>query len=294
MRLRILGTRGNIEVSAPGHVKHSGILIDDHLLLDVGEKEYLKYRPRWIFITHLHSDHMALEAGDIPKRVSIYAPESSRSIPTAQIVSSSPVIVGPYTVTPVPTIHSQRVKSVGYVVQTGAKVFYSSDMVRIEPKYHRLLRDLDLVITEGSFIRSKGLIRIETETGAPFGHNGIPDLVEFFSQFSRRIIITHFGTWFFKDTTKSRKKIESFSHERLRAKRKADRPQHKQMQARREAQAQHRAGPREGAAIKSNGVRVIPAYDGMPVDLTALKGGQQTFEVQPRLRRIGTASASFN
>jgi len=51
------------------------------------------------------------------------------------------------------------------------------------------------------------------------------------------------------------------------------------MQARREAQAQQRAAPREGAAIKSNGVRVIPAYDGMPVDLTALKGGQQTFEV---------------
>ena len=251
MRLRILGTRGNIEASAPGHVHHSGVLIDDRLLLDAGEKEYLKYRPRWIFITHLHSDHMALEADDIPtrsarpigrsrkQRMSIYAPEIPRSIPMVQITSKA-VVVGRYTVTPVPTVHSHRVRSVGYVVQTGAdKVFYSSDMVRIEPKYHRLLRHLDLVITEGSFIRSRGLVRIESGAGEPFGHNGIPDLIEFFSRFSRRIIVTHFGTWFFKNVSKSRQKIESFS----------------------------------------DNVRVIPAYDGMVVDLTAIKRGQRPFEM---------------
>jgi ribonuclease BN (tRNA processing enzyme) len=215
------------------------VLIDDRLLLDAGEKEYLKYRPRWIFITHLHSDHMALGADDIPKGVSIYAPEIPRSIPMAQITSKA-VVVGRYTVTPVPTVHSHRVRSVGYVVQTGAdKVFYSSDMVRIEPKYHRLLRHLDLVITEGSFIRSRGLVRIESGTGEPFGHNGIPDLIEFFSRFSRRIIVTHFGTWFFKNVSKSRQKIESFS----------------------------------------DSVRVIPAYDGMVVDLTAIKRGQRPFEM---------------
>jgi hypothetical protein len=107
VQLRILGTRGNIDVSAPGYVKHYGILVDDRLLLDAGEKEYLDYRPRWIFITHEHSDHMALKSADIPKRVSIYAPETSHSIPTARIVSSKPVIAGRYTVTPVPTVHSQ-------------------------------------------------------------------------------------------------------------------------------------------------------------------------------------------
>jgi ribonuclease BN (tRNA processing enzyme) len=240
VRLRILGTRGNIQISAPGHVKHSGILIDNRLLLDVGEKEYLNYRPRWIFITHLHSDHMAVEAGANLKRVLIYAPESSRLIPKAEIVSSKAVVVGPYEVTPIPTVHSQRVKSVGYVVRSGTeKIFYSSDMIRIESDYHRLLQNLDLVITEGSFIRSKGLVRIEAETGEPFGHNGIPDLVEFFSQFTRRIIITHLGTWYFKDIAKSRTKIESFS----------------------------------------NRVRITPAYDGMAIDLRAIKRAQQSSEV---------------
>jgi hypothetical protein len=257
VQLTILGTRGNIDVSAPGHFKHSGILVDDRLLLDAGEKEYMKYHPRWIFITHLHSDHMALEAKDVPKSASIFAPQTSPLIPAMQIVSSRTVAAGAYTVMPIPTVHSHRVKSVGYVIQRGPeKVFYSSDMVRIDSKYHRQLRNLDLVVTEGSFIRSGGLVRIDAATGEPFGHNGIPDLIEFFSRFTDRIVITHFGTWFFKNVAKSRQKIESFSRERL------------QTQAPREAQARQRAASREGAAIKSNDVRVVPAYDGMNIDLS--------------------------
>jgi ribonuclease BN (tRNA processing enzyme) len=228
VRVRILGTRGNIEAFAPRHMKHSGVLIDDCLLLDVGEKEFLNYRPRCIFITHLHPDHAALiEAKDIRINTPVYAPEIWRILPGVQVVSK-PVVVGLYTVTPVPTVHSQHVKSVGYIIQKGKqKLFYSSDMIRIESKYHRLLRGLDLVITEGSFIRSKGLIRLDARTREPFGHNGIPDLVKFFSGFTHCIIVTHFGTWYFRDIPKSRRKIESLS----------------------------------------NGVRVIPAYDGMFLDV---------------------------
>ncbi|MBA3238189.1 MAG: hypothetical protein H0T62_07585 [Parachlamydiaceae bacterium] len=57
MHLKVLGTRGEIEQSAPRHRKHSGLLINDELLLDLGEKSYLKYCPRWILLTHLHPDH---------------------------------------------------------------------------------------------------------------------------------------------------------------------------------------------------------------------------------------------
>ena len=57
MRVTVLGSRGNIRPSAPGHAKHSGMLVDCELLLDLGEAGYLDYRPRHIFITHLHSDH---------------------------------------------------------------------------------------------------------------------------------------------------------------------------------------------------------------------------------------------
>ena len=118
----------------------------------------------------------------------------------------------------------------GIVPDNLQRIFYSSDMVRIERRYHRLLENLDLVITEGSFIRSKGLVRVDPATGQRFGHNGIPDLVKFFSRFTRFIVITHFGTWFFKDVAKSRQKLESLA----------------------------------------NGVRVIAAYDGMNLDVTRL------------------------
>lgn len=53
------------------------------------------------------------------------------------------------------------------------------------------------------------MIRKDAETGAPFGHNGIRDLIRFFQRFTRRIIIMHYGTWFFRDIQRSRHEIES-------------------------------------------------------------------------------------
>jgi ribonuclease BN (tRNA processing enzyme) len=211
--ITILGTRGNIESTARRYSRHSGILVDRLILLDAGEREYLKLHPKYVFITHLHPDHAALKAHDIHKGIEIYAPESSPRLPMIRIVSH-PVRVGAYTVTPIPTVHSQRVKSVGYLVENdGERFLYTSDLVKIKPRFHRLLGSgLDLVVTEGSFIRSKGLIRKDTKTGLPIGHNGIPDLVRFFGRYTNRIVITHFGTWFYKDIAESRRTIELFGN----------------------------------------------------------------------------------
>lgn len=209
MHITVLGTRGNIESSAPGYSKHSGILVDDLILLDIGEKEYFKHNPKYVFITHLHPDHAGIAADDVPKGTVIYAPESLPRLPMIRTISE-PVHAGAYTVTPVPTVHSQRVKSAGYLLEkNGKRILYTSDLVRVKPGFHRLLKGLDLVITEGSFIRSKGLIRKDVKTGLPVGHNGIPDLVKFFRRFTRCIIVTHYGTWFFKNVAGSRRKIES-------------------------------------------------------------------------------------
>jgi ribonuclease BN (tRNA processing enzyme) len=226
MRITILGTRGNIEASARGYSKHSGILVDGLILLDVGEREYLKYCPKYIFITHLHSDHVAIDAHDVPKRTVVYAPEASPRLPMIRRLSEN-VHLGCHTITPIPTVHSERVKSAAYLVEKdGERMLYSSDLVEIKPRFHHLLKNLDVVITEGSFIRSKGLIRKHAATGRPTGHNGLPDLVEFFSRFTDCIVVTHFGTWFYKDVAQSRQKIESLG----------------------------------------NGVKVIPAHDGMQLE----------------------------
>lgn len=46
MKITILGTRGEIEESAPYHSKKSGVLVNDILLLDIGDKNFLEYKPR--------------------------------------------------------------------------------------------------------------------------------------------------------------------------------------------------------------------------------------------------------
>jgi glyoxylase-like metal-dependent hydrolase (beta-lactamase superfamily II) len=77
MTIQILGTRGEIELSAPNHLKHSGMLIDDKILIDVGEKKYLKLNPDVIFITHLHPDHAFFLKRNKQARISVpvFAPE---------------------------------------------------------------------------------------------------------------------------------------------------------------------------------------------------------------------------
>jgi ribonuclease BN (tRNA processing enzyme) len=205
----ILGTRGNIRSSAPGYSKHSGVLVDGVILLDCGEKEYMELHPKYVFITHFHQDHAAIGAGDVPPGTAIWAPEKSTRFPMIRIISK-PLRIGAYLITPVPTVHSQQVKSVGYLVEKNRRRFlFTSDLVTIKQRFRSDFKHLDLVITDGSFLRSKGLVRRAVRTGSPIGHNGIPDLIKFFSQFTKTIVITHYGTWFFKDIAASRRKIES-------------------------------------------------------------------------------------
>jgi ribonuclease BN (tRNA processing enzyme) len=212
MRLKILGTRGDIVPSAPKYARHSGILIDGRILLDLGEAVYLRYRPRQIFISHLHPDHAAFLRTEVVTDAEIYLPEPTRRLPTARVMFRS-VQSGSYRIVPVPTVHSLKVRSLGYVVETrGRRVFFSSDLVTVQRRYQRRLRRLDLVITEGSYMRRGGLVRIDPATGRPFGHTGIPNLIELFRPFTSRIVITHFGSWFYKNIPASIRQIAALGN----------------------------------------------------------------------------------
>ncbi|MFW6117349.1 MAG: MBL fold metallo-hydrolase [Thermoproteota archaeon] len=214
MKIKILGTRAKVEETAPYHSKHSGVLVDDQILFDLGEREYLDYNPKCIFITHLHPDHAffvtqeIVEDSDIP----IYAPETSDRLRSIQKMPKT-VKLDSYSITSIPTHHSLKVESMAYLIEKEShRVLYTGDLIWINKEYHKELQGLDLVLTDGSFIRDKGLIRRDQETGQLYGHNGIPNLIKLFTGLTEHIVFIHFGTWFYKDIQKSRKKIEELGN----------------------------------------------------------------------------------
>lgn len=214
MKITILGTRGEIEATAPRHSKHSGVLVDDLLLFDVGEPVFLERNPDAVFITHLHLDHayFTRHHESVPKMTAVfYAPEPYPAEGKSQMkVLDAPFAWNGYTITPIPTEHSLKVKSQAYVIEkSGVSVLYTGDLFWIEKKYHHLFGQFDLVITDGSYLKEGGMIRrsktcshedgvAECSTTEPFGHTGIPDLIRFFAPYTQRILFVHFGSWFYK------------------------------------------------------------------------------------------------
>ena len=213
MRLRILGTRGEIDESAPGHRNHSGVLVDNTLLLDVGEKEFLSLKPEQILITHLHPDHafFIVEPGEIG--VPVYAPESYHNSVTVKALPQE-LVSGGFRVRPVPTHHSKKVRSSAFVVEDeSARICYTGDVIWINKEFHPILKGSDLIITDGSYLRKGGMVIRDPETGLLFGHNGIPDLIRLFRNLTNHLLFVHFGSWFFKDISASKKKLEELGIE---------------------------------------------------------------------------------
>lgn len=232
MKIKVLGTRGEIEDSSPYHSKHSGVLIDETILFDLGEKQFLKNQPRYIFITHLHPDHAVFVVESVKTKIPIYAPEKLEGInihvPAGEIAFDS------YSVTPIPTHHSKRVKSTAYLLRKGVrKLLYTGDMIWINKEYHPLFQNVDLVITEGSFIRKGGRISKDRETGQLYGHAGIPDLINLFKGSTKHILLVHFGSWFYQDMPEARARIEKLA--------------------------------------KAENINIHVGYDGMEIDLDKLK-----------------------
>lgn len=220
LKITLLGTRGEIEETAPYHRKQSGILINDDLLLDLGEKSFLRLQPQWILLTHLHPDHAYfIRKGhlEVPETTAqIFAPEKPsdpRIAAKIHLLTKKKKLNG-YTVIPIPTHHSKHVKSQGYLIKKGSlSILYTADLVWINKEYQPLYQEVDLIITEASFIRKGGMVRKDPETGALFGHNGIPNLIQLFKKATQTILFVHFGSWFYQDIRLSRQKIRLLGKE---------------------------------------------------------------------------------
>ncbi|MBD3231907.1 hypothetical protein GF322_04570 [Candidatus Dependentiae bacterium] len=232
MKIKILGTRGEIKPSAPYHSKYSGILIDNKIMIDIGEKEFLKYKPQVIFITHLHPDHAFFTRDKkhfYEIKIPTYAPEKYENN-FVQILKKPKTFLG-YKITPIPTEHSLKVKSQAYLIEKGKqKILYTGDMFWIKKQYQKKIPKLSLVITEGSYINKGGRI-IKTKNSKPYGHTGIPNLINLFKPYTKSILLMHFGSWFYNyGAKKARNKLKQLG--------------------------------------KENNINIIIGYDGMDLDLS--------------------------
>lgn len=219
MKIKILGTLANIENTNPLHKNHSGILIDNKILVDVGEKEFLGLKPKLLLFTHLHPDHayFVKKGETINTAIPAFGPETHGKMNSISIVAEGDTIEAEgYKITAVPVIHSIKAKSFGYIIKKkDKKIFISGDVAWIEQKYREQFPFFDLVVTEGSYIRKGGMVRRDKNTGNIFGHTGIPDLVKMLGPYTQHILFVHLGNWFVKDVSKGRERIKNLSTKNL-------------------------------------------------------------------------------
>lgn len=211
MKIKILGTRGKIKSSAPKHRNYSGILIDDKIMVDIGEEAFLKNSPNVIIFTHFHPDHayFVFENQIFTPEIPLFGPEKNDLVPKLTVVTE-PFEIHGYRFTPIPVIHALHLKSNGYLIEKGKKrIMITGDVAWIEKAELHDLPKIDLIITEGSFIKKGGLIRRKEDK--IFGHTGIPDLVRILGPLTSRLAFCHFGNWYFEDIQKANNTLKSLS-----------------------------------------------------------------------------------
>lgn len=228
MKIEVLGTRAKIKPSAPKYKNHTGFLIDDTILLDVGEREFLNKNPKAIVFTHFHPDHafFVMDNENFDSGIPHYGPEEHELAPDLNVITGTFELEG-YKFTPIPVLHALRLKSLGYLVEKDdKKIFFTGDVAWIEKANLNEVPQVDLVITEATMINKGG--RINRRGNEIFGHTGIPDLIRLLKPLSNKILFTHFGEWFFND-------IET--------------------------------GPKKLKQLDGEGVELIPAYDGFVIEI---------------------------
>lgn len=216
MKIKFLGTRGEIRESSNKIYFHSGVLIDDLILIDAGEEHFLDSWPKLILISHLHPDHafFVRTKSEINIQAPIYAPEKSPWVRKIKIPGSS-LRFQDYRISSFPVAHSTKVKSLSFIIKKSKKaLLYTGDLIGLEREILNSIGKVNAVITEASYLKRGGMI-MKNKQGLAYGHAGVPNLVNLFGNITQRIFFMHYGTWIFKDINEGAKKIRSYSNENL-------------------------------------------------------------------------------
>jgi ribonuclease BN (tRNA processing enzyme) len=203
IKLKFLGTKGEIEEETPVHRFHSSMIIESggtKLLIDYGllrQHPLEETAPDAVLITHAHPDHYSWLKQDAPSEISVYLTQVSldygkfRPRNPHVVTPMKPFKVGTFTCMAYDVIHSIRCPAVGWkLVVDGRTVVYNSDLVDIVEK-EKVLTGVDWYIGDGSAVRAN-LVRRRDDI--LFGHTRIITQVHWCEKFGiKNMIFTHLG-----------------------------------------------------------------------------------------------------
>ncbi|MGD8867192.1 MAG: MBL fold metallo-hydrolase [Gemmatimonadales bacterium] len=181
MKLRFLGTRGNIEATTRRHRRHSALEVSyrgKRVMVDCGADwrgELAELQPHALVITHAHPDHaFGLEDGaPCPvyatraawNELSDYPLEDKHVLSSERSLEIMGIEFGAFTLE-----HSTLAPAVGYRIAAGrATIFYAPDVVYIHER-QSALRGVDLYVGDGATL-DRSLVRRSGES--LIGHSPI-------------------------------------------------------------------------------------------------------------------------
>lgn len=224
MKLRFLGTRGEIEARTRLHRRHSALLVayrGREVMLDCGEDwrgELGRLRPGAIVLTHAHPDHARGLRDGAP--CPVYAPEvvwtalARYPIERREVVHPRrPFEAEGIQFEAFPVEHSIRAPAVGYRIEAGrTAVFYAPDLVAIVDE-QQALTGLDLYIGDGAAVTRSILRRRD---GRAIGHASIRAQVDWCAAAGvPRAIFTHCGSEIVKaDAREIAERVAALGRER--------------------------------------------------------------------------------